>query len=100
MEHWLMLLPEFLVVFIIVGLWLDTRKQQAAGNEAEKNYNEKLGHSLIALTIICVPELLVSIGCLITNNADNLEHWRLRTAFICMPILIIYIIFHKVKNNK
>ena len=100
MENWLMLLPEILVVFIIVALWADTRKQKETRNESEENYNKKLRHSLIALAIIIVPDLLVSIGCLITNNADKLEFWRLRTSFISILILIIYLIIHKVKNNK
>ena len=94
MEDWLMLLPDILVV-LITTLALDIRKQKKIGK-----YDEKVSTlSLMALAILYVPILIVSIYCLITSN-PYLKTWRLRTSYISAAIVLICVVFRRLKNRS
>ena len=93
MEDWLMLLPDILVVLITLAL--DIRKQKKIGK-----YDEKVSTlSLMALAILYVPILIVSIYCLITSN-PYLKTWRLRTSYISAAIVLICVVFRRLKNRS
>ena len=95
MEDWLMLLPDILVVLIIITLALAIRKQKKIGK-----YDEKVSTlSLMALAILYVPILIVSIYCLITSN-PHLKTWRLRTSYISAAIVLICVVFRRLKNRS
>ena len=95
MEDWLMLLPDILVVLIIITLALDIRKQKKIGK-----YDEKVSTlSLMALAILYVPILIVSIYCLIKSN-PHLKTWRLRTSYISAAIVLICVVFRRLKNRS
>ena len=94
MEDWLMLLPDILVVLIIITLALDIRKQKKIGK-----YEKVSTLSLMALAILYVPILIVSIYCLITSN-PYLKTWRLRTSYISAAIVLICVVFRRLKNRS
>ena len=90
-----MLLPDILVVLIIITLALDIRKQKKIGK-----YDEKVSTlSLMALAILYVPRLIVSIYCLITSN-PHLKTWCLRTSYISAAIVLICVVFRRLKNRS
>ena len=95
MEDWLMLLPDILVVLIIITLALDIRKQKKIGKCDEKVSTL----SLMALAILYVPIFIVSIYCLITSN-PHLKTWRLRTSYISAAIVLICVVFRRLKNRS
>ena len=95
MEDWLMLLPDILVILIIITLALDVRKQKKIGKYDEKTSTS----SLILLAILYVPVLIVSVYCLITNNPD-LKTWHLRTSYISASIVLICVVFRRLKNRS
>ena len=90
MEDWLMLLPDILVILIIITLALDVRKQKKIGKYDEKTSTS----SLILLAILYVPVLIVSVYCLITKT------WHLRTSYISAAIVLICVVFRRLKNRS
>lgn len=95
MGDWLLLLPDILVVLIIITLGLDVRKQRTIGK-----CDEKIAFpSLIGLLILYVPVLIVSIYCLITSN-PNFKIWRLRTLYISAAIVILWVLFRRLKYRN
>lgn len=98
MEDWLMLLPDVLVILIIITLALDIKKKK----QIEK-YSRKTSPIspifLISLAILYIPTFIISIYCLITSN-PYLKTWRLRTSYISVAIVLIFIIFRRLKNRR
>lgn len=101
MENWLILLPDILVILIIITLALDIKKKKQLGKYSRKAspISPISPIFLLSLGILYVPTFIVNIYCLITSN-PYLKTWRLRTSYISVAIVLIFIIFRRLKNRR
>lgn len=98
MENWLILLPDILVILIIITLALDIKKKKQIGKYSRKT-SPISPIFLLSLGILYVPTFIINIYCLITSN-PYLKTWRLRTSYISVAIVLIFIIFRRLKNRR
>ena len=98
MENWLILLPDILVILIIITLALDIKKKKQIGKYSRKA-SPISPIFLLSLGILYIPTFIINIYCLITSN-PYLKTWRLRTSYISVAIVLIFIIFRRLKNRR